>query len=117
MESWKSQRPIKQLLGGRYRLGRSLGRGGMAEVYLAWDEQKKREVAIKVMIPNGDDPRRSERFLREGETAVSLHHQHIIAVYDYGDCIPAEIGNNSGSAGINKLTVPYIVMEYIKGGT
>ncbi len=115
MELSSYQRPSKQL-GERYRLLQLLGRGGMAEVYLAWDEQKKRKVAIKVMIPDADDPRRSERFLREGETAVSLHHQHIIDVYDYGDCIQAEVRNDQSVTGRDALTGPYIVMEHVKEG-
>jgi len=108
-------RPIRQL-GGRYTLLHLLGSGGMADVCLAWDEQNKRQVAVKVMIPDVLDPGRAQRFLREGEMAVSLHHQHIIHVYDYGDRVQTEISGAPDSASSDELIVPYMVMEYVKGG-
>ena len=106
--------PIKQL-GGRYTLLHPLGRGGMGDVCLAWDEQNSRMVAAKVMLPVLD-PRRPRRFLREGVIAVSLHHQHVIHVYDYGDRVQTERGDAPDSVGRDELVIPYIIMEYIKEG-
>jgi serine/threonine protein kinase len=115
MELSNYQHSSKQLE-ERYRLLELLGRGGMAEVYLAWDDQKKQKVAIKVMIPDMEDPRRPERFLREGKTAASLHHQHVIDVYDYGASIQAAVHNDLSVTGRDPLTGPYIVMEHVKEG-
>jgi serine/threonine protein kinase len=116
MELWRYGRPIKQL-GGRYTLIRPLGSGGMADVCLARDEQNKREVAAKVMIPDVADPGRPQRFLQEGKTALSLHHQHIIAVYDFGDHVKTENRDIKGYARSTELKIPYIVMEHVKGGS
>ncbi len=109
-------RPIKQL-GGRYTLLHLLGRGGMADVCLARDEQNKRVVAAKVMIPDVFDSGRSQRFLRESEIAVSLHHQHIVHVYDYGDRVQTEMRNDTHSTSSDELNIPYLIMENIKGGS
>src|SRR6266700_2201730 len=66
---------------GPYRLLRLLGKGGMAEVYLAHDETIEREVAVKVVSgTNGDY---LERFMREVATIDKLAHEHILPAYDY----------------------------------
>jgi hypothetical protein len=73
------------LLGGRYRLGSVLGRGGMGVVYEAADLLLDRPVAVKVL--RGDlatDPRATARFEREARTAASLSHPNVVAVYDVG---------------------------------
>src|SRR5216110_80907 len=108
--------PLIRQLGGRYTLIRPLGRGGMANVYLVWDEQTQREVAAKVMIPDVNDPERSQRFLREGQIAVSLHHQHIVHVYDYGDRVQVKMPNDPDALSSNELILPNVVMEYVGGG-
>jgi eukaryotic-like serine/threonine-protein kinase len=91
-----------ETVGGRYRLERSLGRGGMATVHLARDEELGREVAIKRLSEalSGDEIFR-ERFMREARTAAGLSHPNIVGVFD--------VGEENG--------VPYIVMECIKGRT
>ena len=89
--------------GGRYRLERPLGHGGMATVFLARDEELDRPVAIKVLAQNlaGDKAFR-ERFLREARLAAQLSHPNVVSVYDAGE---AEDGR------------PFIVMEYVPGTT
>ncbi len=71
---------------GRYQLLGRLGRGGMSEVYLAYDERMDRNVALKVVSSSQSDY--LERFQREAEAISSLHHPHILPAYDYGDQEP-----------------------------
>ena len=89
--------------GGRYRLERPLGRGGMASVYLAHDVELDRAVAVKLLAESlaGDTAFR-KRFLREARLAARLSHPNVVALYDAGD----EDGGR-----------PYIVMEYVDGTT
>lgn len=95
-----------RLLGGRYELDGVVGRGGMAEVYRGRDRRLERQVAVKALRADlARDPTFQERFRREGQSAASLNHPSIIAVYDTGEDTVA------GS------TVPYIVMEYVAGRT
>ena len=64
---------------------KTLGRGGMAQVYLGMQESMDREVAIKVMLPQLlVDPSFGDRFLREARIAAKLAHPHIVAVIDVG---------------------------------
>ena len=87
---------------GRYTVERELGRGGMATVQLARDEELHRLVAVKVLAEHlaADDTFRA-RFLREARLAGRLSHPNIVQVYDVGD---------AGGR-------PFIVMEYVPGGT
>ncbi|WP_019631606.1 Stk1 family PASTA domain-containing Ser/Thr kinase [Actinomadura atramentaria] len=95
-----------RLLGGRYELDTVIGRGGMAEVYRARDLRLDRVVAIKTLRSDlARDPTFQERFRREAQSAASLNHPSVIAVYDTGEDM---IGDNS---------IPYIVMEYVDGST
>ncbi len=71
---------------GRYQLLGRLGRGGMSEVYLAYDERMDRNVALKVVSSSQSDY--LERFHREADAISSLHHPHILPAYDYGDQEP-----------------------------
>ena len=95
------------MLGGRYRVGGLLGRGGMSEVYYGYDERLDRNVAIKMLRPTGavpaapDSPeavqildaleRDRKRFLREIRTTAKLEHPGIPAVYDTGSDDAAEM--------------------------
>ena len=89
-------------LADRYRVERSLGRGGMAEVYLAQDLRLERPVALKVLAPAlSSDPSFVARFRREAQAAAGLSHPNIVAVYDWGEAL--------GSY--------FIAMEYAPGRT
>jgi beta-lactam-binding protein with PASTA domain len=89
-----------ELISGRYELGRQLGSGGMARVYLGHDRLLDRQVAIKVLSePYASDPQFVERFRREASHAAGLNHPNIVAVYDRGEV--------DGSY--------FIVMEYLAG--
>ncbi|RKE20326.1 Stk1 family PASTA domain-containing Ser/Thr kinase [Streptomyces sp. TLI_171] len=93
-------------LGGRYELGGVLGRGGMAEVYLAHDTRLGRTVAVKTLRTDmARDPSFQARFRREAQSAASLNHPAIVAVYDTGEDY------------IDGISIPYIVMEYVEGST
>ncbi|WP_031509135.1 Stk1 family PASTA domain-containing Ser/Thr kinase [Streptomyces megasporus] len=93
-------------LGGRYELGSVLGRGGMAEVYLAHDTRLGRTVAVKTLrVDLARDPTFQARFRREAQSAASLNHPAIVAVYDTGEDY------------VDGISIPYIVMEYVDGST
>ncbi|MEU1944190.1 Stk1 family PASTA domain-containing Ser/Thr kinase [Streptomyces sp. NPDC020125] len=93
-------------LGGRYELGSVLGRGGMAEVYLAHDTRLGRTVAVKTLRADlARDPSFQARFRREAQSAASLNHPAIVAVYDTGEDY------------VDSVSIPYIVMEYVDGST
>ncbi|MFB9903735.1 serine/threonine-protein kinase [Allokutzneria oryzae] len=92
-----------RLLGGRYRLGDLIGRGGMGSVWSAVDEMLRRDVAVKeVTAPAwvSDDERRSlaERTMREARAAARISHPNVVTVYDVVD----EDGR------------PWIVMELVR---
>ncbi len=93
---------MSELIGKRYQITKLIGRGGMAEVYLAWDTILNREVAIKILKSDmSDDDVALERFKREAGATTKLSHENIVDVYDVGDD-----GDKH-----------YIVMEYVKGYT
>jgi serine/threonine-protein kinase len=93
---------VATLAGGRYRVERVLGAGGMAVVYCAHDEELHRPVAIKLPAEHlADDEEFHRRFLREAQVASRLSHPNVVAVYDAGD----EDGR------------PFIVMEVVEGET
>ncbi|MFF4245992.1 Stk1 family PASTA domain-containing Ser/Thr kinase [Streptomyces sp. NPDC001822] len=93
-------------LGGRYELGSVLGRGGMAEVYLGHDTRLGRTVAVKTLRADlARDPSFQARFRREAQSAASLNHPAIVAVYDTGEDY------------VDGVSIPYIVMEYVDGST
>ncbi|SNT61734.1 serine/threonine protein kinase [Streptosporangium subroseum] len=93
-------------LGDRYELDGVVGRGGMAEVYRARDIRLDRIVAIKTLRADlARDHIFQARFRREAQSAASLNHPSIVAVYDTGE------DTSEGAP------VPYIVMEYVDGRT
>ncbi len=101
--------PTGALVGGRYELGELLGRGGMAEVRKGHDGRLGRVVAIKRLRTDlASDATFQARFRREAQSAASLNHPAIVAVYDTGE-EPASDGS-----GVNQ---PYIVMEFVAGRT
>jgi len=87
---------------GRYRLGHSLGAGGMAEVFWAEDTRLSRVVALKVLRPalSADTTFRT-RFESEARLAAALAHPNVVSIFDVGE---GEDGR------------PYIVMELVEGG-
>ncbi len=94
--------PGATVFNGRYELHRRLGRGGMAEVFLARDQLLDRPVAVKVLFPEfATDPSFVERFRREATAAANLNHPNIVGVYDWGEA------DNTY----------FIVMEYVDGRT
>ena len=90
------------VLDGRYQIIEHLGTGGMAEVYVANDLQLGRKVALKLLHDRfAQDAEFVERFRREASSAAGLQHQHVVSVYDRGEC--------DGTS--------YIAMEYVAGRT
>jgi eukaryotic-like serine/threonine-protein kinase len=93
-------------LAGRYELRKVLGRGGMAEVYLGHDARLGRTVALKTLLPDlARDPTFQARFRREAQSAASLNHPAIVAVYDTDEDF------------VDGISTPFIVMEYVEGAT
>lgn len=76
---------LQEALRDRYVIGRELGAGGMAVVYLADDVKHQRHVAIKVLHPQLTETMAAERFLREVTIAASLVHPHILPLHDSGE--------------------------------
>ena len=71
---------------GRYRLIELLGRGGMGEVWRAYDTTIDREVALKTLLPHfAQDNTFEQRFRREARTAARLDDPHIVPIYDVGE--------------------------------
>lgn len=93
---------LPPILGGRYRLGDALGRGGMGTVYRATDERLARPVAVKVLRDDlAHDPTCAERFRREAHAAARTNHPSLVAIHDLSlESRPA-----------------YIVMELLDGAT
>jgi eukaryotic-like serine/threonine-protein kinase len=93
---------IDSLFDGRYLIARKLGAGGMANVYLAEDQELGRRVAIKMLDDrHSSDEQFVERFRREAKNAAGLSHPNIVSIYDRGEA--------EGSY--------YIAMEYVEGRT
>ncbi len=102
---------IPRVLGGRYEIGDLIGRGGMAQVHLGYDTRLSRTVAIKVLRADlAQDPMFLARFRREAQSAAALNHPSIVSVYDTGE---EHLTSDTG----RPLSLPYIVMEYVKGRT
>jgi serine/threonine-protein kinase len=91
---------------GRYRIEKELGRGAMGRVFLAYDPEIDRRVAIKSIqifasLPEADRVQARERFLREARSAGKLLHPGIVTIFDVGEADGA----------------PYLAMEFIEGAT
>ncbi|MFJ4974734.1 protein kinase [Streptomyces coeruleorubidus] len=87
------------LLAGRYRLDVEIGRGGMGEVWRAYDETLARAVAVKLLLPQDTDATAASRFRLEAQTAGRLNHPNVVGVLDFGEYD-------------NRL---YLVMELVEG--
>jgi eukaryotic-like serine/threonine-protein kinase len=95
-----SSAPDGYMVDGRYRVLERVGAGGAASVYRAADLRLRRDVALKVLHPGLiHDRELVERFRREAESAASLNHRHIVAIYDRGEWDGTH----------------YIAMEYVAG--
>lgn len=94
---------LRKDLAPELQLMRLLGRGSMASVYLAREPELKRLVAVKVLSPKlASDSRARKRFEREAQSVASLSHSNIVAIHRVG-----RLSNG----------LPFIVMQYVKGGT
>src|ERR1700738_5068534 len=87
----------------RYELRQLVGRGGMADVYQSFDNVFQRMVAVKVF--KREDEEMLKRFIREARLMASLHHPHLMPIYDTGESI------------IDGVKLYYIVMPFMEGGT
>ncbi len=91
-----------ELIDNRYKIVKSIGEGGMANVYLAWDTILERDVAVKILRGDlADDEKFIRRFRREANSASSLKHPNVVEMYD--------VGEDDGRH--------FIVMEYVDGKT
>jgi len=88
---------------GRYRLERHLAQGGMADVYLAYDQALQRRICLKLMLPKflRNEELRA-RFQREAQAAARVQHRHVVEIYDVGETADGR---------------PFLAMEYITGGS
>ncbi len=86
---------------GRFEVRRELGRGAQSAVYLAWDPQLRREVAIKTLHFSRSDVRRNQALLDEARAVGALRHPNIVPVFDMGE--------QDGD--------PYLVFELVSGPT
>ncbi|KAB1650422.1 Stk1 family PASTA domain-containing Ser/Thr kinase [Pseudoclavibacter endophyticus] len=99
----------ERTLAGRYEIGRRIGRGGMAEVYLGLDERLGRRVAVKLLNTQlSGEPDFRFRFRAEAQAAARMTHPTIVRVFDAGE-------DTFVRADGHELIVPYIVMEYVEG--
>jgi tRNA A-37 threonylcarbamoyl transferase component Bud32 len=87
----------------RYELRRLIGKGGMANVYEAYDPSFHRVVAVKVF--KREDEEMLHRFIREAQVMAGLHHPHLVGIYDTGECL------------LDGVMRYYIVMPMLTGGT
>ena len=90
------------MLGGKFRIERMIGRGGMGVVMEATNVQLDQKVAIKLLARNADDPNVVERFMHEARAAARLKSEHVARVFDVGK---------------DPTYGPFIVMEYLDGKT
>lgn len=97
-----------QIVGGRYKLIREIGSGGMGRVYEGYDQNLRRRVAVKFTHPSLDeDPGWDDRFLREAELMAQFNHPGLTVIHDVG----------TGAFAPGGPERPYLVMEFIEGKT
>lgn len=100
---------LPRMISDRYEIESLIGRGGMADVYLALDHVLSRNVAVKVLRPDtASNPMVVNRFRREAKAVAALSHPNIVAVYDTGE-LPA--------TDQQRERLPFMVMEYVTGKT
>jgi serine/threonine protein kinase len=86
---------------GRFEIRRELGRGSQSVVYLAWDPQLQREVAIKTLHFSDPDSKVNAVLLDEARTVSKLHHRNVVPIHDAGE----------------QASDLYLVFEFIDGGS
>jgi hypothetical protein len=104
---------------GSYEIRGPVGAGGMGEVYRAWDERLRREVAIKVLPESAaTDPDRLRRFDQEARAAGALNHPNVLAVYDVGshdslgpEAVPQHGFGQRARARVGETSLPRVVGE------
>ena len=94
---------LTSALGGRYRVERELGEGGMATVWLAHDTKHERPVAIKVLHRDLSISLGAERFLREIRIVAQLQHPHVVGLIDSGE-----------ADGMLYYVMPYVAGESLR---
>ncbi len=110
---------------GRYQIRRTLGKGAMGIVYEGFDPVIERRVAIKTILPSqlGGDQSGNllARFKREAQAAGRLNHPGIVAIYEYGEDIAQDVGDDEAtrlapaSPAPAAQRVAYIAMEFVDG--
>ena len=102
VEAPQASLPVGMKIDDRYEIVSVLGVGGFATVYRARHLTIDRDVALKVMdIKKGVDPSYAERFYREAKIAAKIHHNNVVAIYDFGH--------------VSETKQPYIAMEMLHG--
>jgi serine/threonine protein kinase len=100
---------LDALVAGRYRIQRFVARGGMGEVYEAWDGLLSERVALKTINPlsaTADQVRASARFKQEVQLSRRVADAHVCRIYEFGQHLVRGFG-----------TISYLTMEYIEGQT
>jgi serine/threonine protein kinase len=90
---------VGEVLSGKYRIEKLVGKGGFGSVYRALDVNLKRKVGVKVLTAVGDNKEFRQRFIHESEWMAQLKHPNIVTLHD--------VGEHRGR--------PYMVMEYVDG--
>ena len=104
----------RQLVAGRYRIIRLIGRGGMGEIYEAEDNTLNEHVALKVILPEiASDARARARFIREIQIARKVTHPNVCRIFDIGHH-QEDTGSTSNSSPANVI---FLTMELLKGET
>ena len=109
--------PMAHRLAGRYEVRSLIGRGGMAEVHLGFDTRLSRVVAIKMLRRDlAQDSIFQARFRREAQSAASLNHPNIVAVYDTGEEIIEDYTATAAKAARMRAAAPLkIVLTALHG--
>jgi serine/threonine protein kinase len=102
MMSMRTEIPPDTLLGGKIRLIKRIGRGGMGDVWVARNEATQAELAVKTLHRSERTPVHDERFRREARLSATISHRNVVRVFDLVDEADGTLG---------------LVMELLKGGT